>query len=57
MIVELEDKDDRRGTVTVQDPAIEAAVSGTAPLLLGTDVQVTLAKADVATRSVEFTLV
>lgn len=56
VIVEREDKDDRKGTVTVQDPAIEAAVSGTAPLPLGTDVQVTLTKADVATRRVEFTL-
>jgi exoribonuclease R len=56
VIVDLDDKDPKRGTVTVQDPAVEARVTGEASLPLGTDVQVTLAQADVASRAVSFTL-
>lgn len=56
VIVEVDEKDDRRGDVTVQDPAIEAGVSGSAPLPVGKDVTVKLTTADVTTRKVEFTL-
>ena len=56
VVIELDDKDDRRGDVTVQEPAIEAPVSGRARLPLGEDVEVTLVTADVATRSVRFEL-
>ncbi len=56
VIVEVQEKDDRRGDVTIQDPAIEAAVSGSAPLPIGQDVSVKLTTADVTTRKVEFTL-
>ncbi len=56
VVVELDEKDDSHGDVTVQDPAIEAPVDGPGRLPLGEDVQVTLAKADVHTRSVGFTL-
>jgi exoribonuclease R len=56
VVVELDDKADTRGTVTLRDPAIEATVTGTTPLPLGEDVKVTLTKADVATRRVEFSL-
>ena len=56
VIVDLDDRDDKRGTVTVQDPAVEARVTGAGPLPLGTDVHVTLTQADVASRAVSFTL-
>ncbi len=56
VIVETDDKDDRRGEVTIEDPAIEAPVSGSTQLPVGEDVTVTLTTADVASRTVEFTL-
>ena len=56
VIVDLDDRDDKRGTVTVQDPAVEAHVTGDEALPLGTDVHVTLAQADVASRAVGFRL-
>ena len=46
---------DKGGQVVIQDPAVEAPVSG-ASLPVGQDVKVTLASADVATRKVAFTL-
>jgi exoribonuclease R len=56
VIVDARDDDDRRGTVTIQDPAVEAPVSGPSTLPLGTDVRVKLVTADVATRKVAFAL-
>ncbi len=56
VVIEVEEDDESRGDVTVQEPAIEARVRGTGRLPLGEDVQVKLARADVHTRSVEFTL-
>ncbi|WP_121258508.1 RNB domain-containing ribonuclease [Nocardioides ferulae] len=56
VVVDVNDKDPRRGTVTVSEPAIEARVSGERELPLGTDVRVRLAVADVESRKVEFTL-
>jgi exoribonuclease R len=56
VIVDLDDRDEGRGTVTVQEPAVEARVTGTAPLPLGTDVEVTLTEADPGTRTVAFEL-
>jgi exoribonuclease R len=56
VIVEVDEKSGLHGSVTIQDPAVEASVTGDAPLPLGTDVTVTLASADVATRKVAFTL-
>ena len=56
VIVETDEQDDRRGEVTIEDPAIEALVSGSAPLPIGEDVRVKLTTADVASRKVEFTL-
>jgi exoribonuclease R len=55
VIVDLDHRDDHRGTVTIQEPAIEARVTGDATLPLGTDVRVTLAQADVTSRAVGFT--
>lgn len=54
VIVEVDEKTGTRGSVTIQDPAVEAPVVGAQPLPLGTDVTVTLASADVATRTVAF---
>jgi exoribonuclease R len=56
VIVEADEKDDRRGDVTIQDPAIEAVVASSAALPVGQDVTVKLTTADVTTRKVEFTL-
>lgn len=59
VITDLDDRDPTRGTVTIEDPAIEAAVTGPAdrgPLPLGTEVTVTLAEADVRQRRVSFRL-
>jgi len=56
VVVEVEEKDPRRGVVTVQEPAIEAPVTGPEELPLGGDVTVTLATADVHQRRVEFRL-
>jgi exoribonuclease R len=60
VVTEVDDKDSTRGRVTIQDPAVEArvkAADGTdAPLPLGTAVEVRLAQADVASRSVVFEL-
>ncbi len=56
VIVDLDDRDKRRGTVTVQDPAIEADVTSTRDLPLGEAVQVQLTAADARARRVEFDL-
>jgi exoribonuclease R len=56
VVVDVDDKDDRHGDLTVQEPAIEARVSSEQPLPLGEPVNVTLSVADPATRKVEFTL-
>jgi len=56
VVVQVDDKDPKRGDVVVQEPAIEAAVSASGPLPLGTDVRVKLSEADVATRTVRFAL-
>lgn len=56
VVVEVEEKDGAKGTVTIADPAIEASVTGSVPLPLGEDVKVRLTRADVATRTVEFSL-
>lgn len=56
VVVEIDEKDPRRGEVNIQDPAIEGRVVGDDPLPLGEQVKVKLAKADVASRTVEFAL-
>ena len=56
MVVDVDEKDDKRGTVTVQDPAIEARVTGDEPLPLGNEVTVQLTEADLGSRSVVFSL-
>ena len=56
VVVEVNDKDHTRGTVTLADPAVEAPVVAASEVPLGTDVRVRLTTADVARRKVEFTL-
>jgi exoribonuclease R len=57
VVVQVEEDDQRRGDVVVQQPAVEARVTSAHELPLGNDVQVRLAVADVATRKVRFELV
>jgi exoribonuclease R len=54
VVVELEDDDKSVGVVTLEDPAIEARVTGSGELPLGEQVQVRLTTADVESRKVEF---
>ncbi|HEY9562284.1 MAG TPA: RNB domain-containing ribonuclease, partial [Nocardioides sp.] len=56
VVIEVDEKDERRGDITIADPAIEAVVTSERPLPLGEKVRVTLAEADVATRRIAFTL-
>jgi len=57
VVVDADDDDRTRGTVTVTEPAIEARVRASGELPVGEDVTVELTRADVADRRVEFTLV
>ncbi len=56
MVIEHDHDDERKGTVMVREPAVEAAVSSQSPLPVGEEVSVTLATADPATRRVSFTI-
>ncbi len=56
VVVEVEEKDPTKGDVTIQDPAIEARVSGSSDLPLGEEVPVTLVQADPTSRAVSFEL-
>ncbi|MGH3332252.1 MAG: RNB domain-containing ribonuclease [Nocardioidaceae bacterium] len=56
VVVALDPDDDTAGDVVVQEPAIEARVTGAGRLPLGTDVQVRLAEADPQSRTVRFEL-
>ena len=55
VVVQVDERDPHSGDVVVQEPAIEAPVTGQ-DLPLGTDVTVTLAEADVTKRTVRFSL-
>jgi exoribonuclease R len=56
VVVDLDEKDRHEGDITIQDPAIEATVTGTAELPLGEEVTVELVRADPRSRAVEFRL-
>ncbi|MGH3349526.1 MAG: RNB domain-containing ribonuclease [Nocardioides sp.] len=56
VVVEVEEKDDRQGSITVEEPAIEAKVTGPSALPLGEEIEVRLESADVAARKVTFTI-
>ena len=57
VVVEIDEKDQQRGDVTIQEPAIEATVTSDRDLPLGERVTVELISADPASRAVEFHLV
>lgn len=57
VVLSVHDENDRRGTIMVRSIGVEAPVTGSSPLPLGTDARARLEKADVATRSVEFVVV
>ena len=54
MVVDVDDRDPRRGQVMLRDPAVAARVDGQAPMPLGTDVVVRLVEADPVRRAVRF---
>ncbi|WP_205475101.1 RNB domain-containing ribonuclease [Nocardioides sp. SYSU D00038] len=56
VVTEVDDREGTRGTVTVQEPAVEARVTGAERLPLGEEVRVELTSADVQERRVAFTL-
>ena len=56
VVVDIDEKDKLLGDITIQDPAIEATVTGQTALHLGEQVSVELVQADPASRSVEFRL-
>lgn len=56
VVVEVDGKDERKGDITIKEPALEASVSSSKDLPLGEEVSVTLKRADVASRSIEFEL-
>jgi exoribonuclease R len=57
VVTDVDEKDESRGKVTIQEPAVEARVTASGALPLGTEAQVRLSQADVASRSVVFELV
>ncbi len=57
VVVEIDEKDQQRGDVTIQEPAVEATVTSDRDLPLGERVTVELISADPASRAVEFRLV
>ncbi len=54
VVLEVEHDDERKGSVMIREPAVEAPVSSSTPLPVGEDATVTLAEADPATRKVRF---
>jgi len=56
VVTEVDHADPRSGAVVVREPAIEARLTGQEPLPLGERVDVRLAEADVASRTVRFEL-
>ncbi|WP_406034071.1 RNB domain-containing ribonuclease [Nocardioides sp. NBC_00163] len=56
VVVEIDDEDKQKGSITVEEPAIEARVTGTTALPLGEEVEVRLETADVVARKVSFAI-
>jgi exoribonuclease R len=56
VVTEVEAGDHSRGSVMLEDPAVEAALTGSGALPLGTEVPVRLVEANVDTRAVRFEL-
>jgi len=56
VVVQADGEDPTKGDVVIDEPAIEANVTSSKPLPVGTDVHVTLVEANVKTRAVRFEL-
>jgi exoribonuclease R len=56
VVTDVDEKDDTRGKVIVQDPAVEARVTSSHALPLGTEAELRLTQADIVSRSVVFEL-
>jgi exoribonuclease R len=56
VVTDVDEKDPTRGKVIVQDPAVEARVTSSRPLPLGTEAELRLTSADIGSRSVVFEL-
>jgi exoribonuclease R len=56
VVTDVDAKDERRGKVTIQEPAVEARVTARRALPLGAEAEVRLTQADIASRSVAFEL-
>ena len=56
VVTDVDEKDETRGKITIQDPAVEARVTSPGRPPLGTEADVRLTQADVASRSVLFEL-
>ncbi|MET8522059.1 RNB domain-containing ribonuclease [Nocardioides sp. NPDC004968] len=56
VVVEIDDEDKQKGSITVEEPAIEARLTGATALPLGEEVEVRLETADVVARKVSFTI-
>lgn len=56
VVVELDDRDQRKGDVTIREPAVEAPIRDDQDLPLGTDVRARLTTADPQTRTIRFEL-
>jgi exoribonuclease R len=56
VVVAVDDKDETKGDIVIQEPAVEGTVTAKEPLPLGTEVQVTLVEADLDRRTVRFEL-
>ena len=56
VVVAADHDDESKGDVVIQEPAIEASISSSEQLPLGTDVHVKLVEADPASRTVRFEL-
>jgi exoribonuclease R len=54
VVTEVDEKDETRGRVTIQEPAVEARVTSQDKLPLGTEADLRLIQADVTSRSVVF---
>ena len=57
VVVQVDHEDEKKGDVVIEEPAIEAHVTASKSLPLGTDVHVKLVEADVDSRTVRFELV
>lgn len=56
VVVDVSERDDHRGVITLREDGVEAPLVSDRPLVLGEEATVTLAKASVAERKVEFGL-